>query len=172
MVILTSLIIRLVQEKMSTPNHRQGVLEQIDSNTNQVDTAIVNIHLSDDTRARDLELSLDHDKMGATPCNVSPQLKVQRAKEVQGVPLTLIIRDHPMTSPNSQVLWHPSDLSVKPVEPSRKADKASIPCLLFDTLPVSDFVKMPLDQLEAVSNRIVAFLDGKTTNGEKQNVSR
>ncbi|KAH7843312.1 hypothetical protein Vadar_015091 [Vaccinium darrowii] len=156
------------EEKMATPNQHHCVLEQMDSNTNQVD--ISNTPVSDDTRAQDLELSSDHDKVGATTPSASPQLKVRRAKEGSGCALDF---DTSKSSDDiSQVLWHPSDLSVKPVMPSRKADKAPIPCLPFDAVPVSDFMKMPKDQLDTVSTKIVSFLDGKATIGEKQNVIR
>ncbi|KAG5554917.1 hypothetical protein RHGRI_012468 [Rhododendron griersonianum] len=158
------------EEKMATPNQHHRMLDQTDSDINEVDTSLVNTPVSDDTRAPDLELSSDQDKMGATPPSDSPQLKVRRAKEGSGC---VVDCDTLKSSDDlSQVLWHSSDSSVKPVMPSRKADKAPIPCLPFDAVPVSDFMKMPKDQLDVVSTKIVSFLDGKATIGEKQNVLR
>ncbi|KAE9455282.1 hypothetical protein C3L33_12826, partial [Rhododendron williamsianum] len=158
------------EEKMATPNQHHRMLDQTDSDINEVDTSLVNTPVSDDTRAPDLELSSDQDKMGATPPSDSPQLKVRRAKEGSGCAVDC---DTLKSSDDlSQVLWHSSDISVKPVMPSRKADKAPIPCLPFDAVPVSDFMKMPKDQLDVVSTKIVSFLDGKATIGEKQNVLR
>ncbi|XP_057489207.1 LOW QUALITY PROTEIN: serine/threonine-protein kinase RUNKEL-like [Actinidia eriantha] len=159
------------EEKMSAPYEHQGKLEEMDIDTNQLDTPdTVNTSVSDDTRTPDLEFSTDHNKVGATTPSASPQPKSQRVKEGSGCAL-----DSDTSKPYgnlSQVLWHPSDLSVRPVMPSRKADKVSVPSLPFEALPAADFVKMPKDQLDAVIVKIIATLNGNTATSEKQNVIR
>lgn len=106
----------------------------------------------------------------SAPPPATPQAKTQRAK---------IASDHGTDCGSSKpstnladVLWHPSDLSVRPVMPSRKADKLSdtIPSLPFDAVVVSEFVKMPKEQLEAFVNKIVMILNGNLSVLEKQNV--
>lgn len=127
---------------------------------------------SDEPRTMEQESCSEHVQVVATPPSISPQIKNQRLKEISN---SAIDSDSSKSSNNlSQVLWHPSDLSVRPVMPSRKADKLSdaIPLLPFDALPSSDFVKMPKDQRDLVNNRIIITLTGSTTISEKQNVIR
>ncbi|GAB2211724.1 hypothetical protein Droror1_Dr00025057 [Drosera rotundifolia] len=106
----------------------------------------------------------------SAPPPATPQAKTQRAK---------IASDHGTDCGSSKpstnladVLWHPSDLSVRPVMPSRKADKLSdtIPSLPFDAVAVSEFVKKPKEQLDAFVNKIVMILNGNLSVLEKQNV--
>ncbi|XP_047331377.1 serine/threonine-protein kinase RUNKEL-like [Impatiens glandulifera] len=118
-----------------------------------------------------VESSAENDSVTDIPSTFSPQLKNPRAKESAGIPDF----DSSKSSVElSQVLWHPSDLSVRPVMPSRKADKVSIPIqsLPFEALQASDFVKMPKDQLDALNNRILTNLCGNSSVGEKQNIIR
>ncbi|MED6121685.1 hypothetical protein PIB30_032454 [Stylosanthes scabra] len=118
------------------------------------------------------ESTPDHPDISAISPSVSPQVKKHRVKDDSGSDLDT---DSSRPSNNfSQVLWHVSDLSVRPVMPSRKVDKVSetVPSLPFETLKAADFVKMPKEQLEAVQNRIIAILNGNTSIGEKQNVIR
>ncbi|KAL6959067.1 non-specific serine,threonine protein kinase [Sarracenia purpurea var. burkii] len=160
------------EDKMSAPNQHQGKLEQMDNTIKQQDASLMvnNTAVSDETRTPDLESSSEDNKVGATPPSVSPQFKTQRVKEGSGCALDF---DTSRSSDDlSQVLWHPSDLSVKPVMPSRKADKVSNPSLPIDAIPVLDFVKMPKDQLDTVNNRIITILNGNTAISEKQNVIR
>ncbi|KAG5580433.1 hypothetical protein H5410_051060 [Solanum commersonii] len=72
------------------------------------------------------------------------------------------------------ILWHPSDLSVRPVMPSRKSNKGSdaVPSLSFDAPRLSDFVKMSKEQLDSFNSRIISIISGNTPSGEKQNVIR
>ncbi|KAE8688370.1 1-deoxy-D-xylulose 5-phosphate synthase family protein [Hibiscus syriacus] len=74
----------------------------------------------------------------------------------------------------TQILSHPSDLSVRPVIPSRKADKLIevIPSLPFEALQPSDFAKMPKEQLDVLYNKITAIFGGNAGIVEKQNVIR
>ncbi|WVY92506.1 hypothetical protein V8G54_031594 [Vigna mungo] len=153
-------------EKIDHHFLNQGKTEEIENTAHQFDTpSAVSPPVSDDLH------ELTPDMSGVTP-SVSPQVKKHRAKEDSGSALE---PDSSRLSSNlSQVLWHPSDLSVRPVMPSRKVDKVSevIPSLPFEALQASDFVKMPKEQLEAVHNRILAILNGNTSIGEKQNVIR
>lgn len=158
-----------------TDNHflNQGKAEEIENNTHQLDTpSVVHPPVSDDPRSFDHESTPDLPDISAISPSVSPQVKKHRTKEDAGSGLDF---DSSRLSNNlSQVLWHPSDLSVRPVMPSRKIDKASevIPSLPFEALQASDFVKMPKEKLEAIHNRILSILNGNTSIGEKQNVIR
>lgn len=76
----------------------------------------------------------------------------------------------------SQALWHPSDLSVKPIMVNRKTDKATEPMLdanthPFDALPASEFLKLSQDKLEGLLEgffgRIISSIGSSTTLGEK-----
>ncbi|KAG4945823.1 hypothetical protein JHK87_041830 [Glycine soja] len=158
-----------------TDNHflNQGKAEEIENNTHQLDTpSVVHPPVSDDPRSFDHESTPDLPDISAISPSVSPQVKKHRTKEDAGSGLDF---DSSRLSNNlSQVLWHPSDLSVRPVMPSRKIDKASevIPSLPFEALQASDFVKMPKEKLEAIHNRILSILNGNTSIGEKHNVIR
>ncbi|EEF45472.1 ATP binding protein, putative [Ricinus communis] len=146
--------------------------EEGDNNIHQLETSpAVNTPALDESRTNDQELSSEQVDMAATPISASPQVKAQRTREGLGSASDF---DSSKSSNNlSEVLWHPSDLSVRPVMPSRKADKASevIPSLPFEALQPSDFVKMSKEQLDAVNNRIISILNGNTNVGEKQNCS-
>ncbi|KAI7731075.1 hypothetical protein M8C21_027061 [Ambrosia artemisiifolia] len=118
---------------------------------------------TDDTRRNDEESSLDHIEVPATPPSASPQPKIK--KVIEGSDSAVNV---------STVLWHASDLTVRPVMPSKKIDKGpgsemalSLP---FDAVPASDFAKLPKDQLEVVTKCIISILNGNTSVGEKQNV--
>ncbi|KAG5130912.1 hypothetical protein JHK84_037309 [Glycine max] len=159
-------------EKMVNHFLNQGKAEEVENNTHQLDTPSVHPPVSDDPRSFDHESTPDHPDISAISPSVSPQVKKHRTKEDSGSGLD---SDSSRLSNNlSQVLWHASDLSVRPVMPSRKVDKVSevIPSLPFEALQASDFVKMPKEQLEAVHNRILSILNGNTSIGEKQNVIR
>lgn len=159
------------KSSIQTPHHEK--LEESGYNIHHLDTPpVYNMPASDESRKCDCESSPEHVEVAATPPSVSPQLKIQRIKE-GSVPA------HDSDSSRSsnilsQVLWHPSDLSVRPVMPSRKADKLSevFPSLPFEALQASDFVKMSKEQLDALNNRILAILNGNASVGEKQNVIR
>ncbi|XP_065863550.1 serine/threonine-protein kinase RUNKEL [Euphorbia lathyris] len=143
--------------------------DEVDSNTPQVETSpVVNMPASEELRTNDQESCSEHVDMAAAPLSASPQLK--RTKEGSATEF-----DSSKSSNNLfEVLWHASDLSVRPVMPSRKADKASevFPSLPFEALQPSDFAKMPKEQLDALTNKIISVFSGNTSIGEKQNVIR
>ncbi|XWS53683.1 hypothetical protein CRYUN_Cryun10bG0021500 [Craigia yunnanensis] len=161
------------EEKVSSQNQQQLKVEERDNNIDRSDSsAVSNLPASDESKTYDQESSSDHVEVAATPPSVSSQHRNQRIKEIPGSALE---SDCSKSSNNiSQVLWHPSDLSVRPVMPSRKADKMSevIPSLPFEALQPSDFVKMSKEQLDALNNRIISIFGGNTGIIEKQNVIR
>ncbi|KAL8150893.1 hypothetical protein V2J09_020701 [Rumex salicifolius] len=117
------------------------------------------------------ESSLNHAESAMTPLSAS-SLANQRSEIA---PTHDTESDISSCSSNiSDVFWHPSDLSVRPVMPSRKSDKVpeSIPSLPFATLPASELLKMSKDQVDAFSSKIVTVLNRNATIGEKQNVIR
>ena len=153
------------EDKMSSQDQQQGKVEDIEDNTHQFD-----MPASDESKPPDQDSSSEHIEVAATPPSVSPQLKNQRIKDGSG---SVLDSDSSKSSNNiSQVFWHQSDLSVRPVMPSRKADKLLevIPSLPFEALQASEYVKMPKDQLDALNNRITTIFSGNTSIGEKQNV--
>lgn len=135
-------------ENLSTPDQEERVVHEIDA------SPVIN---TDESRR------IAEPEVPATPPSASPQPKTQRVVDDSGGAVNL-----------SQVLWHQSDLSVRPVMPSKKSDKQSdvLPSLPFDAIPASDLVKLPKDQLDVVAKTIVTILNGNTAIGEKQNVIR
>ncbi|KAJ0770884.1 putative protein kinase ULK-ULK4 family [Helianthus annuus] len=120
-----------------------------------------NTPATDDSSRNDDESSSDRIEVDATPPSASPQPKIKKVLEGSG-------SDSGVDN-MSTVLWHATDLSVRPVMPSKKSD-LSVPSLPFDAVPSSDFVKLPKDQLEVVTKCIISILNGNTSVGEKQNV--
>ncbi|KAK1553152.1 hypothetical protein Q3G72_029726 [Acer saccharum] len=108
------------------------------------------------------------------PCTTEEKSSSQTQRIKEGAGLALDAESSRSYNSLSQVMWHPSDLSVRPIIPSRKVDKLSkvFPSLPFKALQASNFVKMSNEQLDALSHRIIAILNGKTSVGEKQNVIR
>ncbi|KAK4854988.1 hypothetical protein QYF36_002978 [Acer negundo] len=161
------------EEKSSSQTQLHGkAAEEAGHNLHHLHTPRVdNMPVSDEI-TNDRESSSEHVEVAATPPSVSPQFKTQRIKEGSGPALDA--ESSRSSNSLSQVIWHPSDLSVRPVMPSRKADKVSevFPSLPFEALQASDFVKMSKEQLDALSNRIIAIFNGNTSVGEKQNVIR
>lgn len=157
----------LPDEKMSNLNQNQGKPEEMD----QLDPpSMVNTPNSDDSMSLDPESTPEHPNMSSLSPSVSPQVRKHRVKEDSGSALDF---DSSRSSGNiSHVLWHRSDLSVRPVMPNRKIDKEVIPSLPFEAFAVSDFVKLSKEQLDTVLNRIVAIFNGNSSIGEKQNVIR
>ncbi|KVH89837.1 Armadillo-like helical [Cynara cardunculus var. scolymus] len=162
-----------LDENLSTPDQEERRLDEIDRNThNLVASPMVNTPATEYSRRTEHESSSNHIEVPATPPTASPQSKIQRIIEDSG---GAVESDTSRSSPNlSQVLWHPSDLSVRPVMPSKKSDKGSeaVPSLPFDAMPASDFVKMSKEQLDGLSKSIISILNGNTPIGEKQNVIR
>ncbi|KAF8394503.1 hypothetical protein HHK36_020713 [Tetracentron sinense] len=161
------------EEKPSVQMQYQGKIEENDHNIDQLDTATaINMPVLDDPKTLEQESCTEQIDVAATPPSVSLQRKAQRVKAGSGSALD---SDSSKLSNNlSQVLWHPSDLSVRPVMPSRKGDKASeaLPSLPFDAVPASDFVKMSKEHLDALNNRVISIFNGNTSVAEKQNVIR
>ncbi|KAK0608371.1 hypothetical protein LWI29_029780 [Acer saccharum] len=161
------------EEKSSSQTQLHGkAAEEAGHNLHHLHTPRVdNMPVSDES-TNDRESSSEHVEVAATPPSVSPQFKTQRIKEGSGPALDA--ESSRSSNSLSQVIWHPSDLSVRPVMPSRKADKVSevFPSLPFEALQASDFVKISKEQLDALSNRIIAIFNGNTSVGEKQNVIR
>ncbi|XP_011071492.1 serine/threonine-protein kinase RUNKEL [Sesamum indicum] len=163
------------EDNISTPSKHEGKPEEMNNIINQSDTSnTVDTPLFNESKSQENESSSDHmeESIAApTPPTASPQLKTPRTRDVSGRALDFdAIKS---SSDLSDVLWHPSDLSVRPVMPSRKFDKGSdaIPSLPFHAFPPSDFVKLPKDKLDILYNRIVSILNGNV-NGEKENVIR
>ncbi|KAL4311678.1 hypothetical protein GQ457_01G031040 [Hibiscus cannabinus] len=161
------------EEKSSSQNQQQLKTEEGDNNIERsASQAGSNLPPSDDSKKYDQESSSDHIEVAATPPSVSSQHRNQRIKETPG---TALESDWSKTANNiSQVLWHPSDLSVRPVMPSRKADKVSevLPSLPFEALQPPDYVRVSKEKLDALNSRIISILGGSTGIGEKQNVIR
>lgn len=154
----------------STPNQAEGHVEEMDIDSRHPDaSAVVNTPFSDDSRTSDHEPTSEYEVAAMLPSD-SPQLKTPAIKGNPGN-----VSDISKPSKNlSDILWHPSDLSVRPVMPSKKSDKGSdaIPSLSFDAPQVSDFVKMSKEQLDTFSSRIISIVSGNTASGEKQNLIR
>ncbi|CAF1697853.1 unnamed protein product [Brassica oleracea var. botrytis] len=103
--------------------------------------------------------------------SASPQVKTHRGRDVSGIN----VHHDSSKSPNSfsDVVWHLSDLSVRPVMPSRKSDKEAVPSLSFEAPQPSDFGKMGKQELEPLNNRIITVLSGSSAGiSEKQNLIR
>ncbi|XP_012482075.1 serine/threonine-protein kinase RUNKEL isoform X1 [Gossypium raimondii] len=160
------------EEKISSQNQEQFKVELGDNNVDRADSqAGSNLPASDESKTCDQESSSDHVEVAATPPSVSSQHRNQRIKESPGAALE---SEWSKTSNSiSKVLWHTSDLSVRPVMPSRKSDKMSeaLPSLPFEALHPSDFVRMSKEKLDALNNRIISIF-GSAGTGEKQNVIR
>ncbi|KHG14685.1 Serine/threonine-protein kinase ULK4 [Gossypium arboreum] len=160
------------EEKVSSQNQEQFKVEEGDNNVDRADSqAGSNLPASDESKTCDQESSSDHVEVAATPPSVSSQHRNQRIKESPGAALD---SEWSKTSNSiSKVLWHTSDLSVRPVMPSRKADKMSeaLPSLPFEALHPSDFVRMSKEKLDALNNRIISIF-GSAGTSEKQNVIR
>ncbi|KAL3641960.1 hypothetical protein CASFOL_012775 [Castilleja foliolosa] len=156
------------EDNLSTPSKQERQLEDDESISNTVDSP-----LQDDSKSQENDSSSDMDMSpaAATPPSASPQLKTPRSKDVSG--RALDFDEIPSSSDLSDVLWHPSDLSVRPVMPSRKFEKGSdaIPSLPFHVFSPPDFAKLPKDKLDIQYNRIAGVMNGNV-NGEKQNVIR
>ena len=165
------------QDDRSSNQNHQGKMEEAQNMGGDLSdySPAVNVNASGLSNKHDQELPLGRTEVVASSpsASPSPQLKNQRTKEgLAYAPDT----DSLKTSNNlSEFFWHQSDLSVKPVMPSRKADKMSdvnTTTLPFDGLQAPDFVKMPKERMDVMSSRIIATLSGNTSIGEKQNMIR
>lgn len=156
-------------DKLSGKKQQRSKVEETDTGSPPSESQLSsNIPASDESRTHDLEMSSENVEVPATPPSISSQPRIQRFKGG-------LDSDSVKSSTNlSEVLWHPSDLAVRPVMPSRKADKASevTPSLPFEALQVSDYIKISKEQLDALHNKIITILNGNSSVGEKQNVIR
>lgn len=156
-------------DEIEGSDHSTPVPDEMENN--KLDTAsIVSTPNSDNSRPLEPESTPEHFDVSSISPSVSPMVRKHRVKEDLGTALNF---DSSRSSSNiSQVLWHQSDLSVRPVMPSRKIDKDAAPSVPFEAFTVSDFVKMSKEQLDTFQNRIVAIFNGNSSIGEKQNVIR
>ncbi|KAK1318142.1 Serine/threonine-protein kinase TIO [Acorus calamus] len=143
--------------------------EKMDYNINQSDILSENdVSVHDDSKTFEQDTSSEHVELAAaSPC-VNLQRKAQCAKASGGN------ANDPVMSKSSddlEVFWHPSDLSVRPIMPNRKGDKAleGMPSLPFDAVPAGDYVKLSPEQLKAHNHRILLSLTGNSPSLEKQN---
>ncbi|KAI3682323.1 hypothetical protein L1987_82226 [Smallanthus sonchifolius] len=150
------------EAEMVTPTRTIDENSSIPDN-DLIASPMVNTPATDDSRRTDYEPSSDNIEVSAAPPSASPQPKIKKVIEGSDSVVNL-----------STVLWHASDLSVRPVMPSKKSDKGAgsevVPSLPFDVVPASDFVKNSKEQLEVVTRCIISILNGNTSIGEKQNV--
>ncbi|KAJ1283149.1 hypothetical protein BS78_03G106800 [Paspalum vaginatum] len=134
---------------------------------NQVDTLTDEGSVKPDIMKTEQNSCSDNMNMVATPPSVCMR-KAQRAK-VTPCPGTV-------SEPSNiyEAFWHPTDLAVKPVMPSRKADKAvdTVPALPFEALTACDYIKLPQEQLNAFNSQILQSLSGTFQVSEKQNTIR
>ncbi|EPS71184.1 hypothetical protein M569_03574, partial [Genlisea aurea] len=151
----------LTEGNLSTPTKHEVMKHEETSNANENHCSDVLATPSHESVGRGHELASD--LVEASP----QQRRTQRTKDTPGNAL------EKTSSDISDVLWHPSDLSVRPVMPSRKFDKASepIPNLPFHLYSPSDFTKVPKDKLDVLYSKIAGVLNGNA-NLEKQNVVR
>ncbi|CAI0466638.1 unnamed protein product [Linum tenue] len=162
------------QDEPEGSDNSTGAPGRVDNHVQPMDISPVNnTPTLDEPGTNDLESPSEPvDVGGDTPVSASPQPKHQRIKEGLGSAPEF---DSSKSSNNiSDVLWHPSDLSVRPVMPSRKGDKTSEapPSLPFEPLQPSELLKMTKEQLDSVNAKIVSIFNGNTSVGEKQNAIR
>ncbi|CAA2968847.1 serine threonine- kinase RUNKEL [Olea europaea subsp. europaea] len=162
------------EDGLLTPSKHEGQHEETDDSISQSDTSNVVDTPSEDSRTQEEESSSDMEvsPVAPVPPSATPQQKTQRIKDGCGRALDFDARKS--SGDLSEVLWHPSDLAVRPVMPSRKFDKGfeAIPSLPFDALPVPDFVKISKEQLDVIYSRIISTINGNTAICEKQNTIR
>ncbi|XP_008796195.1 serine/threonine-protein kinase RUNKEL [Phoenix dactylifera] len=159
-------------EKLRTQNADERV-EEVEQKMSQLlddlpDNIIVG---SDDLKKVEQDACSEPLEVVATPPSANLR-KAQRVKVASGsAPDSEASRS---SNDLSEVFWHPSDLSVKPVMPSRKGDKAldGIPSLPFEAVPAADYVKLPPEQMNALNSRIIHSLSGSSQVSEKQNAVR
>ncbi|KAH9618827.1 hypothetical protein KSS87_020858 [Heliosperma pusillum] len=149
-------------ENSSTLNETQGNME--DDSESQPSTPSTRMEVGA------IEEPCSEDIVSATPPTASPQPKNPRGKAALGSGMES--ESSKSSNDPSDVFWHPSDLSVRPVMPSRKADKAreATGSLPFEALHASEFEKMSREQLDAFNTIIVTTLNKNGNVGEKQNI--
>lgn len=160
-------------EKLPTQNNDNDKKEELDNNTILSNIPPeANATMLDDLKAIEQDSCSEHIEVAATPPSVGSQRRGQRIRTGSG---SAPDSDLCKSSNNlSSVLWHSSDLSVRPVMPSRKGDKTldALPSLPFDAFAACDLVKLSPDQLDALNSRIISILSGNSPVSEKQNTIR
>ncbi|XP_009405546.2 serine/threonine-protein kinase RUNKEL [Musa acuminata AAA Group] len=157
---------------LQSPNIDEKI-EEIEQNMNQLNAAVDNFvdNGPDDSKKPVHEACSEQLEVAATPPNSSNR-KFQQAKVTAGSAADL----DSSSSSNTlfEAFWHPSDLSVKPVMPSRKSDKVAdaVLNLPFESVPACDYVKLPTEKLNAINSMIVHILTGTSQVSEKQNTIR
>ncbi|WOK98161.1 serine/threonine-protein kinase RUNKEL [Canna indica] len=157
--------------ELQTRNADEKV-EEIEQSLNQLNVAADNTVDScpEDNKKPEQDAYLEQFDVAATPLSVSNR-KTPHAKTFAGTGTDS--GSHSSTNP-LEVFWHPSDLSVKPVMPSRKSDKTAdsifnLPC---ETVPPCDYAKLPAEKLNALNTKIIRILSGNSQVSEKQNAIR
>ncbi|RZR77020.1 hypothetical protein BHM03_00001969 [Ensete ventricosum] len=148
-------------------------IEEIEQNMNQLNAAVDNFvdNGPDDSKKPVQDDCSEQLEVAATPPN-SNHRKFQHAKVTSGSAADL---DSSSSSNDLfEAFWHPSDLSVKPVMPSRKSDKVAdaVLNLPFESVPACDYVKLPTEKLNAINSMIIHILTGTSQVSEKQNTIR
>ncbi|KAJ0979715.1 hypothetical protein J5N97_015189 [Dioscorea zingiberensis] len=145
--------------------------EDADPVMNQLETTENITFDPDSLKKLEKDPYLEHTEVAATPPSANHSRKAQRAKAANGS-----AHDTEPGSCNNlcEGFWHTSDLSVKPVMPARKGDKAldATPPLPFGIVPACDYVKLPPEQLTVHSSRIIHSLSGTSHVTDKQNILR
>lgn len=139
-------------------------IECTDTEANQMD---INKAIFDEAKTSECDSLLDNVDVPATPPIVSINRRTPRTNSgLEGEADAFNAASDP-----SQVMWHPSDLSVRPVMQSKKNDKVFEAGLVlpFDALGATDFVKLSPEQLESFVSRITNVLAGNSPVLEKQN---
>lgn len=157
-------------ENLSNQNVSEKI-EEADPAMNQLDTSENITFVPDSLKKLEQDQCLEHIEVTATPPSANVQRKALRGKAANGSAHDA----EPGSSNNLQEeFWHLSDLSVKPVMPSRKGDKAldATHSLPFEILLAADYVKLPPEQLNVYSSRIIHSLSGTSHVTDKQNVLR
>ncbi|CAI9108638.1 OLC1v1008292C1 [Oldenlandia corymbosa var. corymbosa] len=155
------------EPNLSAPNQDYGKTDYMDSTRSDSELSpAISTPVSDNLKNSEQEEHV----VTPMPPDSSPQPKTARVKDT---PMSLDSSDCLKTSTNiSEVLWHASDLSVRPVMPSKKSDKGldAVPFIPFDALSAAEFVKLSNGQLDSMNNRIIGIISGNTAVGEKQSV--
>ncbi|KAI0511858.1 hypothetical protein KFK09_012492 [Dendrobium nobile] len=109
----------------------------------------------------------EKNEIGATPSSVYLQRIGHRSKATSAADSDT--ESSRISTNIFEVFWHPTDLSVKPVMPSRKGSKTSdaIPSLSFEVVTASEYVKLLPEQLSALNTQIIHGLNGSPQNSEK-----
>lgn len=129
-----------------------------------------NVDIPEDVKGS--EQVMDNKQVASTPPSVSLHRNAQRFKVGFGkTPDSNISKS---SNDLLEVLWHPSDLLVRPVMPNRKSEKNSDapPILSFDAPPAGDYAKLHPEQVELLNIRIIHSLSATTQLSEKQNTIR